>query len=109
MSEKFVYVAQRLHDLLRELNKTGTNPLVSRLLNDSVALNTDFPVTIDLTKLHFEIDFLDISLDNPEYISYATPDRMEKMMKENRIWDKKLRYHGRPSKSLRKMYGDDFT
>ncbi len=58
------------------------------------------------------IDFLGISENNPEYISYLTKDRWERICDDKDcgelVWDKSKRFHIKPSKVVELMFPGKF-
>lgn len=93
MSYKDITITEELKDRLKEMD---TN-IAWCIIGKTVYLDNDK-----------YIDYLAISEDNPNYISYLTKDRINNLPQEE-YWSPKKRYHTKPSKVIELLFPNAYN
>lgn len=89
--------------------------VIADSLMDRLTKISDLNIAEDIVLTFIEtegkyIDYLGISEQNPEYISYLTSDRIARLDENgDDFWNPKKRYHAKPSKVIDLLFPDKYS
>lgn len=93
-----------LYTLLNQLRERHPSSIVPDILSECARTDRTDGVTEQTL-----IDYLDLSASDPGKISYALVSKLPELAASGDVWNGKKRYHAKPAKTMRKLFGDKFT
>ena len=99
MAKRKIIITEELKNVLNQID----NKLSNMILED-----VEDQYLVDPDKY---VNYLDISHSNKGHLSYLTKDRITKIVEseDKDFWKVKMRYHGRPSSVLKRLFKSDLS